>query len=80
MAGGDDSGITDDERSARTEFAGQLTQVLDLVWTEDDSRAWLIIKRGHDLVAGDPDLSSHGAIAAEVSALLGGSEDWLFIS
>ncbi len=32
------------------------------------------------LVAADPDLRGHRELAEETSALLGGSEDWLFIS
>ena len=32
------------------------------------------------LVAADPDLSRHRALAEETNALLGGSEEWLFIS
>ncbi len=37
-------------------------------------------REAFDLVARDPGLVEHRPIAAEVTALLGGSEDWLFIS
>ncbi len=42
----------------------------------------LIVARreAFDLVAHDPELRDHGPIADETEALLGGSEDWLFIS
>lgn len=37
-------------------------------------------REAFDLVAADPELDGHPEIASEVSALLGGSEDWLFRS
>ena len=37
-------------------------------------------REAFDLVANDPDLRDHRPIAEETAALLGGSEDWLFIS
>ena len=42
----------------------------------------LIVARreAFDLVANDPKLSDHREIAHEASVLLGGSEEWLFIS
>ncbi len=37
-------------------------------------------REAFDLVAADPDLSEHRPIADEIAALLGGSEEWLFVS
>lgn len=37
-------------------------------------------REAFDLVAHDPDLVRHPAVAEEVTALLGGAADWLFIS
>ncbi len=42
----------------------------------------LIVARreAFDMVAGDSSLAAHRPVADEVNALLGGAEDWLFIS
>ncbi len=70
-------------RGQGTVFGARQAGIPDLKLADvlSDMDTLIVARReAFDLVANDPDLRDHHPIADETSALLGGSEDWLFIS
>lgn len=70
-------------RGQGTVFGAKQAGMADLKLADvlEDFEMLLAARReAFDLVAHDPDLTHHGDIAEEVGALIGGAEDWLFIS
>ncbi len=70
-------------RGQGTVFGARQSGIADLKLADilADMDTLIVARReAFDLVAHDPQLRDHGPIADETEALLGGSEDWLFIS
>ncbi len=70
-------------RGQGTVFGARQSGIADLKLADilADMDTLIVARReAFDLVAHDPELRDHGPIADETEALLGGSEDWLFIS
>ncbi len=70
-------------RGQGTVFGAKQSGIADLKLADilADMDTLIVARReAFDLVAHDPQLRDHGPIADETEALLGGSEDWLFIS
>ena len=70
-------------RGQGTVFGARQAGIADLKLADllADMDTLVVARReAFDLVAHDPELRDHGPIADETAALLGGSEDWLFIS
>jgi ATP-dependent DNA helicase RecG len=70
-------------RGQGTVFGARQSGIADLKLADilADMDTLIVARReAFDLVAHDPELRDHGPIAEETEALLGGSEDWLFIS
>ncbi len=70
-------------RGQGTVFGARQSGIADLKLADilADMDILIVARReAFDLVAHDPELRDHGPIADETEALLGGSEDWLFIS
>jgi len=70
-------------RGQGTVFGARQAGIADLKLADllADMDTLIVARReAFDMVANDPDLREHAPIAQETEALLGGSEDWLFIS
>jgi ATP-dependent DNA helicase RecG len=70
-------------RGQGTVFGAKQAGLADLKLADvlEDIEVLITARReAFDLVAGDPELSRHRALAEEIGALLGGSPEWLFIS
>ena len=70
-------------RGQGTVFGARQSGIADLKLADilSDMDTLIVARReAFDLVAHDPELRDHRPIADETAALLGGSEDWLFIS
>ena len=70
-------------RGQGTVFGARQSGIADLKLADilADMDTLIVARReAFELVAHDPQLRDHGPIADETEALLGGSEDWLFIS
>jgi len=70
-------------RGQGTVFGAKQAGMADLKLADilEDFETLVVARReAFELVANDPDLSHHPDLADEITALIGGSEDWLFIS